>query len=156
MAYHARKLEAEVESKRKLANEGASEETKTKEQRSEGTEQPMSVPFQENQSHTPGSSSSQAISNSSNIKVKSKFDSKKKEVMIKSEGASGVTPTGPTQPIQEDPQPQTPVTPQVYQMPSGRTFRLRPRGEEEESARPSKTQTLEDDEDLGMGLMEAL
>ena len=154
--YHAKKLEAEVEGKRKSADEGASEEKKAKEPRSGGTEPQTPVPFQENQSHTPSSSSSQTPPNSSNIKVKSKFDSKKKEVRIKSEVASGVAPTGPPLPIAEDPQPRIPVTPQVYQMPSGRTVRLRPRGEEEESARPSKTQRLEDDEVLGMELMEAL
>ena len=128
--YHARKLEVEMEGKRKSADEAASEEKKTKEPRSEGTGPQVSVPFQENQSHTPSSSSSQAPSNPSNITVKSKFDSKKKEVRIKSEVTSGVVPTGPPQPIQEDPQSRIPATPQVYQMPSGRTFRLRPRGEE--------------------------
>ena len=48
---------------------------------------------------------------------------------------------------------------QVYQMPSGRTFKLRPRGEEEDP-RPSKTQKRDDqqeEEDLGIDhLMEAL
>ena len=46
---------------------------------------------------------------------------------------------------------------QVYQMPSGRTFKLRPRGEEEDT-RPSKTQRRDEDEDevLGIDLMEAL
>jgi hypothetical protein len=154
--YHAKRLETDKEGKRKSADEEALGEKKVKEPRREGTEPEVQVPFQENQSHTPSSSSSQTPSNSSNIKVKNKFDSRKKEVRIKSEGTGGVAPTGPTQPTQEDPQPRTPVAPQVYQMPSGRTFRLRPRGEEEESARPSKTQRLEDDEDLGMGLMEAL
>ena len=60
--YHARKLEAEVDGKRKSADEGASEEKKVKEPRSGGTEPPMPVPFQENHSHTPSSSSSQAPS----------------------------------------------------------------------------------------------
>ena len=42
-------------------------------------------------------------------------------------------------------------------MPSGRSFRLRPRTEvEEEEARPEKTRRIDDDEVLGVELMEAL
>ena len=43
--YHAKKLEADVEGKRKSADEGASEEKKVKEPRSGGTEPQMPVPF---------------------------------------------------------------------------------------------------------------
>ena len=124
-----------------------------KEPRREGTEPEVLGPFQENESHAPDSSSSQAPSSSSSLKVKSKFDGKKKEVRFKGEGTCGYEPTGPAQPPQEVPQSRTPVAPQVYQMPSGRTFRLRPRSEEEESDRPSKTHRVEDDEVLGIELM---
>ena len=119
-----------------------------KEQGSEGIGQPATAPFEENHSSTPGSSSSRpppvygGVPNqsSSSIKVRTKFDSKKKEVRVQGEVSGGDAPAGPPQPVNEDPQPRIPVAPQVYQMPSGRTVRLRPRGEDEEAARPSKTQ----------------
>ena len=58
--------------------------------------------------------------------------------------------------IQRWPLSRAPVAPQVYQSASGRTFRLRPRNDEEVEDRPSKTQRLDDDEVLGVELMEAL
>ena len=65
--YHAKRLETEKEGKRKSGDEEAFEEKKVKEPRREGTEPEVQGPFQENQSHTPSSSSSQTQPNSSNM-----------------------------------------------------------------------------------------
>ena len=114
----------------------------------------MEQHFQENQTHTP-SSSSQKPPNSSNIKVKNKFDKKK----ATDKGTDGVAPVDspPPEPIQNAPPIRVPGAPGSYQMPSGRSFRLRPRTEvEEEDARPDKARRLEYDEVLGVELMEAL
>ena len=94
MAYHAKRLEAEEESKRKQEGEEAPEEKRAKEPRKARAEPEDSGPFVENESHTPDSSSSRAPT----LKVKSKFDGgKKKEVRFKGEGTCGYVPTGPAQ-----------------------------------------------------------
>ena len=146
--YHSKRLETEDASKRVHEDEDKPEERKVKEPRVE-------QPFEENQAHTP-SSSSQKAPNS--IKVKTKFD-KKKAMDKGTEGTCGDAPVDSPSPelLQDAPLTGVPGAPGLYQMPSGRSFRLRPRTEvEEEEARPEKTRRVDDDEVLGIELMEAL
>ena len=138
MAYHAKRLEAEKEKERKQEDEEVPE---GKRARKESPEPEVSGPFVENDSFVQSSSSS---SSKPMPKVKSKFDEgKKREVKIKGEGTGGCMPTDPSQPRPEVTTPRTPAAPQVYQSSSGRTFRLRPRNDEEEENRPSKAQRLD-------------
>ena len=63
----------------------------------------------------------------------------------------------PPEPTHNAPPIRVPGAPGSYQMPCGRSFRLRSRTEvEEEDARPDRARRLEDDEVLGIELMEAL
>jgi len=77
--YHAKKLETNEANRRKPELEATSEERKTKQPRKEEEAAGANVPFEENEPHTPGSSS-QAPSGS---KVKTKFETKKREVRIR-------------------------------------------------------------------------
>ena len=88
--YHAKKLETNEASRRRPEVEVTSEERKTKEPRREEGAAGAQVPFRENESHTPGSSS-QAPSGS---KVKTKFETKRREVRTRVGDANGSEPDG--------------------------------------------------------------
>ncbi len=134
--YHAKKPETTEETnKRGPEVEEASEERKAKEPRNVEAAPASQTPFRENESHTP-TSSSQAPSSS---KVKTKFETKRKEVKTRVGDATGSASGGIT-PTPEDPHPQNPVVPvasRVYHLPSGGTVRLRPRGPEDGEDRGS-------------------
>ena len=83
--YHAKKLEADEAKKRRPAEEEASDERKAKEPRGAVGPPEVQAPPQENETYTP-SSSSQGPSTS---KVKTKFESKKRDTKVRSEDSTG-------------------------------------------------------------------
>ena len=101
MEYHAKKLETNEASRRRPEVEVTSEERKTKEPRREEGAVEASVPFRENESHTPGSSSQ----GPSGSKVKTKFETKKREVRTRVGDASGSVPAGVSPRPVDPPQP---------------------------------------------------
>ena len=159
MEYHARKLESNEESRQKPEVEEMPEERKAKAPRREEGASEAQGPFRENEAHTPSSSSQP----SSGSKAKTKFEKKKREVKTRVGDAIGSEPEGisPTPVEVQPPAPVIPVASKVYRLPSGGTVRLRPRGPEDgedqgPESRPSKSQRVDDDDLLGLELMEAL